>query len=129
MITFIFLQRAFRENQYKNMTDKSLINLFEKYANDIQTALVANGLTGLGSGIATEKVNNDIKRYREKGTLIGKELESRGYEIDYSVLNGEVIRGKSKPSVIKGAIVGGIIAGKTGAIVGAMHQMNKRNKK
>lgn len=128
MITIILAQRAFRKNQYKNMTDKSLINLYEKYANDIQTALVANGLTGLGSGIATEKVNNDIQRYREKGQLIGEELQSRGYKIDFSVLNGKVIKGKSKPSVIKGAVVGGIIAGKTGAIVGAMHEMNKNNK-
>lgn len=129
MITIILAKQTFQKNQYKNMTDKSLINLFEKYANDIQTALVANGLTGLGSGIATEKANNDIQRYREKGQLIGKELQSRGYEIDFSVLNGEVIKGKSKPSIIKGAIVGGIIAGKTGAIIGAMHEMNKDNKK
>ena len=33
----------------------------------------------------------------------------RGYKIDFSVLNGKVIKGKSKPSVIKGAVVGGII--------------------
>ena len=128
MVTIFLAQRAFRKNKYKNMPDKALINLFEKYANDIQTALVANGLTGLGSGIATEKVNNDIQSYREKGILIGEELESRGYKVDYSSLDGKVRKGQSKPSVIKGAIVGGIIAGKTGAIIGAMHEMNKSNK-
>jgi len=133
MIVAIIGIRKVRIFTYSNMTDQQLINEYHKYANDIYTALsVANGLTGLGSGMATDKVNADIQGYREKGTLIGRELELRGYKIDYSVLEGKVTKGKSKSDfakMIKGAVVGGIIAGDVGAVIGANYEMNKDKKK
>lgn len=132
MIVAIIGIREVRSFKYSNMTDQQLKNEFHKCANDIYTALsVANGLTGLGSGMATDKVNADIQDYREKGTLIGRELELRGYKIDYSVLEGKVTKGKSKSDfakMIKGAVVGGIIAGDVGAVIGANYAMNKDKK-
>ncbi len=135
MIVAIIGIRKVRIFTYSNMTDQELINEFHKCANDIYTALsVANGLTGLGSQMATDKVNADIQDYREKGTLIGRELELRGYKIDYSVLEGKVTKGKSKSKsdfakMIKGAVVGGIIAGDVGAVIGANYEMNKDKEK
>ena len=81
--------------------------------------------------MATDKVNADIQDYREKGTLIGRELELRGYKIDYSVLDGKVIKGKNKSNfskALKGAIVGGVIAGDVGAVIGATYAINKDKK-
>ncbi len=129
----IFMVRAWRTKRYRKMSDERLIELFQKYATDIQTTLsVCGGLTGLGSTIATNKANSDIRSYREKGELIGAVLEERGYTVNYSVLSGEVSKGKSKSdigAIIKGAVVGGIIAGDVGAVIGAAHAMNKNNKK
>ena len=132
MIVAIIGIRELRSFKYSNMTDQQLKNEFHKCANDIYTALsVANGLTGLGSQMATDKVNADIQDYREKGTLIGRELELRGYKIDYSVLDGKVIKGKNKSNfskALKGAIVGGVIAGDVGAVIGATYAINKDKK-
>jgi hypothetical protein len=129
----IFMVRAWRTKRYRKMSDERLIELFQKYATDIQTTLsVCGGLTGLGSTMATNKANSDIRSYREKGELIGAVLEERGYTVNYSVLSGEVSKGKSKSdigAIIKGAVVGGIIAGDVGAVIGAAHAMNKNNKK
>ena len=128
--TFIFAQRAWRTKRYRKMSDKRLIELFQEYATNIQTSLsVANGLTGIGSRLATDKVNMDIQNYREKGELIGAVLEERGYTVNYSVLTGKVSKGKSQSSVIKGAVIGGIVAGNVGTVIGAVHEMNKNNKK
>ena len=128
-VTFLFVQTAWRANRYQKMSDERLIELFQKYATDIQTAL---SVGGGHSAIVTKKVNSDIQNYREKGTLIGSILEDRGYTVNYSVLSGEVRQGKSKSdigAIIKGAVVGGIIAGDVGAVIGAAHAMNKNNKK
>lgn len=133
IVAGILLQEEVRTNTYQKMSDEKLISLYQEYAHKIQTALsVGGGLTGVGSTTATNKVNSDIDSYREKGKLIGSILVERGYTVNFDLLNGKVTKGKSNSDlskIIKGAVVGGIIAGDVGAVIGAAHAINKNNEK
>lgn len=133
IVTGILLQNELRINTYQKMSDEKLISLYQEYAHKIQTALsVGGGLTGVGSTTATNKINSDIDSYREKGNLIGSILVERGYTVNFDLLNGKVTKGKSNSDlskIIKGAVVGGIIAGDVGAVIGAAHAINKNNEK
>ena len=133
IVTGILLTEELRTDAYQKMSDEQLIKLYQDYAHKIQTALsVGGGLTGVGSTIATNKINGDIDGYREKGNLIGSILVERGYTVNFDLLKGKVTKGKSNSDltkIIKGAVVGGIIAGDVGAVIGAAHAINKNNDK
>lgn len=118
---------------YENKTDKELIEDFKNCATKVQSELsTGGGMVGLGARTATNAVNNRIEKARAEGELIASILTARGYKVDISVLQGNVTKGKSNSdiaNVIKGAVVGGVIAGDVGAIVGAAHAMKKNEKK
>ena len=118
-----------KKRRIAKMSDEELIKEYDSLVHKIElTTSTCNGLKGLGSNMATNTANNDIIEYRNQGKKIGAELESRGYSVNYTLLNGSVAKSSSNTkSVTKSAIVGGIIAGETGAIIGAMDAINKNN--
>lgn len=119
------------KNKYSTMSDERLIELYKECANNIDAlASGGSGLKGAFSTAATNSINNKIQEYRNKGEMIGDILVSRGYKVDFSVLNATATKGKSdiSKSVIGSAIVGGMIAGSTGAIVGAINAANNNKK-
>ena len=118
-----------KKSRISKMSDEELIKEYDSLVHKIElTTSTCNGLKGLGSNMATNTANNDIIESRNQGKKIGAELESRGYSVNYTLLNGSVAKSSSNTkSVTKSAIVGGIIAGETGAIIGAMDAINKNN--
>lgn len=130
---FCFMLQKSKKDEYRLKTDAELIAEFKECATYIQTAADgASGLKGVGSRVATNSINNSIAKEREIGEAVAKELTSRGYKVDTSVLMQNAVRAKSKsdlPKIIGGAITGGILAGGVGAVIGAAYQINKTNKK
>ena len=118
---------------YESKTDKELIDAFKNCATKVQLELSAGGgMVGFGARTATNAVNKRIEKARTEGEIIASILTARGYKVDTSVLQGMVTKGKANSdvaNVIKGAVVGGVIAGDVGAIVGAAHAMKKNEKK
>ena len=119
------------DNALKSMTDEELKKEFMRCAELLDHfSTNGNGLTGLGSTYATNRINDKIVMYQNIGRNCAEELASRGYTVDISVLNvGSVSKGRSKKSVIGNAIVGGLVAGAPGAIVGAIHALDKNSNK
>ena len=116
--------------KYDAMSDKELKKLYKECVENInERASRGSGLTGAGSTIATDKINSEIDTYRIKGKTIGEILISRGYKVDLSVLDKKAVKGGGKKSVVGRAVVGGIIAGPTGAIVGAIDAASKNAEK
>lgn len=130
---FCYMLQKSKKEEFRFKTDEELIAEFRECATYIQTmSQGASGLKGAGSRVVTNSVNDSIAKKREIGESVAKELTSRGYKVDTSVLMQNAIRAKSKSDLTKiigGAVVGGIIAGNVGAVIGAAYQINKSNKK
>lgn len=131
VIMFVELEKTRRRhNKSVEKTDQELIAEYDECAQAIAN-LAANGqgINGPLSNTTVTVVNGKISDLREKGRIIGNTLVSRGYEVDFSALDGKVYKKTSsqEKSVIGSAVVGGIIAGPTGAIVGAIHAADKNN--
>lgn len=128
-ILFYAVLEKSKKEEISLKTDKELISEFKECATYIQTrAEVASGLKGVGSRTATSSVNNKIAKKRETGQLIAKELTSRGYKVDTSVLMRNAVKAKSNNDLLKiigGAVVGSVVAGGAGAVVGAVAAKNK----
>ena len=132
-IIIIIIQCAMR-NSYKSestkKSDEVLINEYVDLTNKIAAeAFIGSQRRGIGSNSARDACNDRIRSYRDKAEILADILESRGYKVDRSRMNGVATKPSSgKASVVKHAAVGGVIAGPVGAIVGAASAIDKNNR-
>ena len=112
----------------KKKSDQDLINEYYAIVKAIQSRSGID-FRGATAGHFSRKMNEEIGKYQDRGKTIATELTSRGYKVNTNLLKA-VPAGKAgaKGDILKGAIVGGIIAGAPGAVIGAMHENNKNKK-
>ena len=112
----------------KKKSDQDLINEYYAIVKAIQSRSGID-FRGATAGHFANKMNEEIGKYQDRGKTIATELTYRGYKVNTDLLKA-VPAGKTgaKGDVIKGAIIGGIIAGAPGAVIGAMHENNKNKK-
>ena len=132
-LAFMLISIAGQENYRKKASTKSdeeLIKEYEELTNKISIeAYTGSQCKGIGSTAAVDACNNRIQSYKEKAMIVAVELEKRGYTVDRNAMNGQAVKKSSgKASVVGRAVVGGIIAGPTGAIVGAASAIDKNQK-
>lgn len=117
-------------NPHAKKSDEELIIEYNKLTRKIAAEVRAGSrCQGIGSRAAVTACNNRIDSYRMSAESIAKELERRNYKVDRSLMNGHAVRQESgSASVVGRAVVGGIIAGPTGAIIGAASAIDKNQK-
>ena len=124
------LMKKEKREVYSKTPDEELIREFDELVDKIGNEVaIAINCKGVGSNMAVDACNNRIRKYRETGMMVAEELQKRGYTVNCNALNGTARKAAStgNSNVIKSAVVGGIIAGGPGAVVGAVHAMDKNN--
>ena len=118
------------DKKTKEKSDEELIKEYEDLTNKIAAeAYAGSKCQGVGSTAAVNACKDRIANYKQKALTVAIELEKRGYTVDRDAMNGQAIKKSSgKASVVGRAVVGGIIAGPTGAIVGAASAIDKNQK-
>ena len=124
----VIAQAKAEDSALKSSTDQQLINEYLDIVEKIQSRSGID-FRGATAGHFARKMNEEIGKYQDRGKTIATELTSRGYKVNTNLLKA-VPAGKAgaKGDILKGAIVGGIIAGAPGAVIGAMHENNKNKK-
>lgn len=130
----VILVTALKQDRYEKNTkvksDEELIKEYEELTDRIaREAYAGSKCQGIGSNAAVNATNSRIEDLKMKAATVASELSSRGYTVDRSKMNGQAVKKSSgKASVVGRAVAGGIIAGPTGAIIGAASAIDKNQK-
>ena len=130
----VLIPMVIRQHIYKKKirakSDEELIKKYEELTDRIaREAYAGSQCRSIIATTAVNATNNRIDKLKSQAEPIENELSRRGYFVDRSKMNGKAIKNKSgDASVVGRAVVGGIIAGPTGAIVGAASAIDKNQK-
>ncbi len=130
-----------QENKKITQTEKEILNIEASFLRKLGEMVIQDSFWRSSHQIFYIFIENSILKIREK-IVLGSNFKNEKIDIKienifYYQETGEVeernrtmgyVRQSKSPGVIGSAVVGGLIAGSTGAVVGAMSGMNNTNR-